>query len=142
MKMSAFVVSKKHVASIVGWYVSQNYNSHFDHNDAVEMGNRLLKKNVESVQYRYPDCKDNIAACPGVIAELASGTVPELKLRDLIWKKPISALHCIKAIHCLDYQSCELPDWEKTEEYKFLKKVEGLAVSRLPGYDEAPWGID
>ena len=137
--MSAFIVSKKHIASIVGFYQGSYYDTNFNGNDGVKMANRLMRKNVESVQFRYRN--EPIKDLPGVIDELSDNQIPEITLKDIAWLKPLKPVECLKAVNCLCYQSCELPDLYETEEYKFLQKVKAVAVNRLPGYEEAAWHI-
>jgi hypothetical protein len=48
----------------------------------------------------------------------------------------------IKAADCLDYQSCEHPEWDKSEAKQLLDAIRAAAISKLPGYEEAEWAID
>ena len=137
--MSAFIVSKKHIASIVRFYQGTRYDTNFNGNDAVKMANRLIRKNVESVMFRYPG--EPLRDMPGVTDELADNKIPEITLADIAWLKPLTPGEALKAVNCLDYQSCELPDWCETEEYKFLQKVKNIAITSIPGYEKAAWNI-
>lgn len=46
----------------------------------------------------------------------------------------------LKAIACYEYQSCEHSEWKTSEAFTFCRSLE--AIRALPGYEEAPWGID
>lgn len=48
----------------------------------------------------------------------------------------------LKAIACYRYQSCEHPEWERSEARVFIDALEQKAIVHLPGYDDAPgWEI-
>jgi hypothetical protein len=52
------------------------------------------------------------------------------------------AVQVIKAIHCFAYQARNVSDWESCWAKRVCDALERAAVNALPGYDEAPWGID
>lgn len=54
---------------------------------------------------------------------------------------PIKPVQILKAISCYEYQSCEHPKWEQSEAHKFCESLRHLMISKLPGYDNAKWGI-
>ena len=119
--MSAFVCSDKHLSAIVRWASINNLAVAGLEQEAVEL---LHAENVKSVNYHYQ--KD----------EPAEGGV------YLIQDPVLSAVEVIKACDCLDYQSCEHSTWRESEACKLLERIKGNAISRLPGYDEAKWGIE
>src|SRR5260364_202041 len=45
----------------------------------------------------------------------------------------------IKYCHCLNYQSCEYPQWERSEAKTLLDEMRETFVRHMPGYDEAQW---
>lgn len=96
--------------------------------EATAMGQVLWNANYRSVNARYGESR----RAPRY-AFTGNGRI--LTLAELA-----------KAIHCLDYQSCEYPEWYTSKARKFLDKVEQniyrVVAHDLPGYDEAPWGID
>ncbi|WP_050514484.1 hypothetical protein [Streptomyces rimosus] len=47
----------------------------------------------------------------------------------------------LSALSCYEYQSCEHPEWEKSEAYRYCMALQGAAVRRLPGYVAAPWHV-
>jgi hypothetical protein len=97
--------------------------------NAEEVGRILLEENVRSVNYRYGgrigDDEKNAAAlyCFTYAA------------------RPLSPVQLIKAVHCLDYQSCETEDWETTQAWRICQAVLSAATGRLPGYEAAAWEI-
>jgi chitodextrinase len=108
------------------FHLKHTYNQNFNYNDAVEMCNELMKENYNSVNYRY----------------VLNDTPTTFNFIDLDNAKELTPVETIKAVDCLNYQSCEHPTWEKSKAYKFLKEVKYSAINNLPGYDEAEWGIN
>lgn len=53
----------------------------------------------------------------------------------------VTAIVCIKLIHCVQYQSCEHVEWNMSNARCLLQHMESRATYRLPGYDVAPWGL-
>lgn len=131
--MSAFIVSKLHVACIVRF-------AGFQLRDCMPFGYRevaddwgavaalLYAENVRSVNHRYPNHP------PEEPVSFDPGEVTRAPL--------LSPVQCIKACDCLEYQSCEHPEWQDSVARKVLRNIRAEAIRRLPGYDEAPWGID
>lgn len=87
--MSAYVCSDKHIATI-----ACNYVKLFEHGElAQEMADALLACNIASVNYRY---KEDEPIVPCSLDEVDF----DLSFEDLS-----------ELCRCLDYQSCELPDY-------------------------------
>ncbi len=53
-----------------------------------------------------------------------------------------SPVEIIKAAQCFDYQACETDDWKESVACKIIQHIEGTAIRMLPGYEQAPWGLD
>lgn len=153
--MSAWIVSREHINVIIhaGLEAGQEYHSDLrwksqdqstptvengltdeghwgryralNHQTADVVGQILLSENVRSVNYRYNE---------ETVEELYTYQRP----RTTTW----GPVEVIKAIHCLNYQSCETDDWEQSEAFTFLEALTSNLLHRLPGYDGAPWGID
>lgn len=119
--MSAFIVTKKHIDYLVTAALSAKYMTGIEPN---EFGALLWTENHKSVNARYNE---------------ESAAEPYRFTRSPGKVDPVKAL---KAIHCLQYQSCEHEGWKQSEACKRLEQLEGEMISALPGYDEAPWGID
>ncbi|MFH0964580.1 MAG: hypothetical protein V2A58_11300 [Planctomycetota bacterium] len=152
--MSAFVVSKKHVACIVayamrkpgfGWHSNGEWNTLDDLPCAEAMANRLMAENVRSVRARYADVK-TVADCPGVTAELeaadeAGQVAPVVEASAILSAPRLTPVALMKAISCLDYQCCETDDWDTTPEKRFLDCLRDDASCDVPGYEEADWEV-
>jgi hypothetical protein len=96
-----------------------------------ELGRALWLANAASIRARY-----------GSGAEEATGEALD-KIRAyhhaLNARDPVTV---IKACHCYAYQSCEVSDWDTSWAKAATDALERCAVRHLPGYEEAPWGID
>jgi hypothetical protein len=86
----------------------------------------LLAENFRSVNHRYAE--------EGEPAGMYEYREPKV---GPIGYNPVQVL---KAIHCLEYQSCEHPEWETSEARAFLKALEARTIRKIPGYDAAEWG--
>ena len=123
--MSAWIVSKAHIDALITSALKvDRFNSLVNYETADKIGAMLWKENHKSVNYRYNEAKEAPA------------------YRFTRRAQPLSAVEALKAIDCLEYQSCEHKGWEKSEAKRFLDKLRGLLIHALPGYDAAPWGID
>lgn len=87
--MSAFVCSDRHIATIVVRY-AELINSA----DSQEIANRLKANNIASVNIRY-GLDTPISPC-----DLSEVAPPNFQCPDLL-----------ALCECLDYQSCELPEY-------------------------------
>lgn len=87
--MSAFICSDKHIATI-----AVNYAALVGQPEAAqEIADALLATNVQSVNYRY---QEDTAIEPCSLEEVETG---------------LSTADLIALCNCLDYQSCERPDY-------------------------------
>jgi hypothetical protein len=127
--MSAYVVETAHIDALVTYAVANqiSYTSSVGRTtisllNADEIGQKLLDENVRSVNYRYRE----------------TDAAERYTFKHVM---PLPAVNIIKACHCLDYQSCETPDWQETEAFAILQAIKEAATYKLPGYDAAPWGI-
>lgn len=167
--MSAFIVDKAHIDALVAAGLKSQYGCELtwryadewrklNHTNATEVGAMLMAENVRSVEYRYsPPGREAIYGegwetpdqdLPGklVVTEIAPGvtiSAPEY-LAPYTYTQPKrdhSPVEILKAIGCLDYQSCETPDWTETEAYAFLQSLKDNQIEQLPGMREAAWEI-
>lgn len=139
--MSAWIVSAHHIDALAGAATRPNafghlryrYNGHArECRDPDAIGRILLAECVKSVQHRYPD--DSDVELPGSAAR-----------PDTYWYRTPDShapVVLLKAIDCYEYQSCEHPDWEKSEAHAICDALRDRLIGQLPGYDEAPWGIE
>lgn len=123
--MSAFQCSPNHIAAVIG---SVALYDRMHGRDLAAEAATLAAENARSVAYRYRD------ACEPV-------TVPAALIER--WRAyPLSPVALLKAAQCLDYQSCECDDYERTPAAKLLRDITSLAISKLPGYEAAGWTVD
>ena len=140
--MSAFVVGKEHINKILTAALSSRYGAMYYYYNEVShkvndetinaIGQMLLDENVKSVMYRYKDSQ--LTDLPGKTnAEWLIPFKYEVELSAL------SGIQIIKLIRCLEYQSCEHPEWKTSEAKIFLDALTIRQYERIPGYDDAKW---
>jgi hypothetical protein len=122
--VSAWIVSKDHIDAIVTADLGDPYR---EARDPASIGRMLWAENVRSVSYRYEGRYD--VDNPDVAAyEFERWGLP-----------PVVVL---KALDCYEYQSCETPGWKRSPSFEFCDRLRRSLISRLPGYDAAPWGLE
>ena len=132
--MSAFIVDPEHVAALVRFYAgtraSQLEHDPERHDVSWEetCANRLYAENVRSVNHRYED------STPDEPIVFTS--------RQISTARRLTPVEAIKACHCLEYQSCEHPEWKESRACALLHRILRVAINELPGYEEAPWEIE
>jgi len=139
--MSAFVVADTHIDALVTaglafarpsepmtWYhagpddLERAYQLRPD--NPTEVGAMLLAANQNSVKFHYGE---------------RAGTEPAYSFRRLTGgPDPVVVL---KGIACFEYQSCDHPDWPASQARQFCQELRDRCIDRLPGYDQAPWGL-
>ena len=90
--------------------------------DAV--GSMLWLENRRSINHRYDEEEED----------------PELYLYES-YGSPADPVAVLKAIRCFEYQSCEHEGWQTSEAKDFCDSLLYEAIRRLPGYEEAVWGV-
>lgn len=110
--MSAWIASDKHIASVVCKVISPDRRQ--------KVADALKKANIRSVNYRYNE-RTKITPCNLSQAE------------DLDWKD-VAMLGA-----SLDYQSCERPDWHRSQACKWLLLIRAEAGYNLA--DGGKWSI-
>ncbi len=118
--MSAFICSDKHIATVV---MSLDPKYH----PLQLIANRIKAANIKSVNYRYNE-KTRSTSC-----DLSQGD-PDLA------KNPEAV---IKLAQSIDYQSCELDNWERTRAYAHLHYIASQAGWKLISErdDNLPWSL-
>jgi hypothetical protein len=91
------------------------------------IGRMLLEENERSVAYRYPDDPAEVGA---IAASYRFRTVAGLEADSITG---------FGLVACLRYQSCEHPEWKRSEAFRFCEGFERAMIRRLPGMDSAPW---
>jgi hypothetical protein len=116
------------------WHGTGNPNvSAFSPDD---LGELLTVENVRSITARYPDTLDG-GPMPGPCVAYWE--------QYYTFEKPQRRLTCaeaLKAIHCYEYQACEHDGWIDSEAKRFCEGLQGSIIGVLPGYADAPWGIE
>lgn len=87
-----------------------------DHDTAERVGQMLWAENVRSVNHRYAE--------------------EEWEEIYTFTRLPISGhidpMVILDAIGCYEYQSCEHPEWERSEAYRFCQALKAHAIDALP----------
>ena len=145
--MSAFVVSHKHINTLVSYANRQRFPPKFrladgtvldfsDVGDLQHAAEILLAENVRSIQERYPDTVANPENMPGVIAEIGQPIIFQFVSQN----RP-SPVQILKACACYDYQACETDDYYQTDAHKIIESIRDIATGNLEGYEQAEWEI-
>jgi hypothetical protein len=124
--MSAWIVAKAHVDALVtaALVYAQSVGRTMMPEDCDKLGATLWAENHKSVGYRYSHKE----------------TMPPYRFtRRAV---PLTPVELLKAVACFEYQSCEHKGWEKSEAHKACAEIRNIAINALPGYADAPWGID
>ncbi len=132
--MSAFIVNETHLQSIIAY--AMQFGAKRVKREAggpwhiVEpgtlMGKMFLAENVMSVNARYPNDKQDLPYSFRFNAGKA---------------KTLTAIQFIKALQCLEYQSCEHEGWQGSIAQKLIAALIEDAIYKLPGYGEAAWEV-
>jgi hypothetical protein len=126
--MSAFVVSREHVAALVRFERdhTRDFFREWDGKTLAEVADTLLAENLWSVAYRYE-----------------SGEAFETPFtdREVMSAPKIDGVQALKAVHCLAYQSCEHPEYETSTAAAYLARIKRTVEHNLPGYEQAAWSI-
>lgn len=160
--MSAFVVDKTHIDALVtaGLSGPRRYGdmrwlwpelSAEDERDAYEAGQPWGPRAVELAQERTHFLTDETAGRVGAMLWAENRASVNHRYDEDEWEPPyefkrlggtVDPVIVLKAIACYEYQSCEHPDWERSEAHTFVRALEAKMIRSLPGYDDAPgWDI-
>jgi hypothetical protein len=127
--MSAFIVSNKHIDTLVSYAMSSGihqvyHNGDTCHLDGEGMGMILAEQNARSVNARYRE-----------------QTTVDYSWTP-IYRLPTNAVQILKACNCYDYQACETDDYDTTLAHAIIQAIQSKAIRSLPGYDAAEWEIN
>lgn len=92
----------------------------------------LVNANFESYNYRYTHSQDTEI-------DIYLSEVNKLSMRDDLGASDINYFQFIKLLHCLNYQSCEHPDYDKSFAKAFISIAEELAIYNAPEYTNSVW---
>lgn len=128
--MSAYICSDEQFTLVVtAWnkHTEHTYNTPL----LLELANTLKKENIRSVNYRY----NERTRCY------------KLKATDIdaAYKHPLPSIEqTIQWLRCIDYQSCECPDYENTKAFALNMKMQQNLLMMLVGsrrFDSTKWSI-
>ena len=71
----------------------------------------------------------------------SEGEAPVVTEQDVRRFDSYEPLTVIKSAQCFAYQACEVGDWNTTPAHEMVESIIAIAIHRLPGYYDAPWGI-
>lgn len=149
--MSAFLVDKAHIDALVAaglraqrdgqygelplsWTAPRRREARrLDHLSADGVGRMLWRENVRSLMARYPGHADEWADAMRAADAYVFPGEDRVERLDLAGE--------LKAIDCLEYQSCEHRGWRTSEARAFCDALRRRLVALLPGYDAAEWGV-
>jgi hypothetical protein len=124
--MSAFIVSKDHIDTILSAYAKVLKARHDTPPDLDHLGKTLWRENARSVAYRYEEAEDK--------------QWETYKFKN----QPNSILTPVEVyalVDCLEYQSCEHPGWEVSEAAKLCRRIKDTLIASLPEWKDAAWSL-
>jgi len=134
--MSAFIVEKSCIDRAVSLWMTDsqgrtpNHGARFSCEDADELGRKMMWLNVRAVDHRY---RTNEGADWETYIDGYSYPL-----------KHVPRIEALKALQCVIYQCSEGEEFEATNTYKEMRRMERLAlqhiVDQLPEYQAAAWG--
>lgn len=130
--MSAYICDDAHISYIVqagikfqAWVNLGPGFNYMTRENAQNVFEILKRENVRSVNHRYqeqtPATRDHVGR--------------------FVWRSQVfDPVQVMKAVNCLEYQSCEPETWEKSLALAVCRAIKEAAIRALPGYDAAAWG--
>lgn len=141
--MSAFVVDEGHIDYLIsaaralrGPYMTLPFDP-WTHQDI--LGRVMLTENVRSVLARYGDSVD-AEESRGYSDMIEGYRFQPVSMSPSVDVATIAQI--INACDCLEYQSCETSDWDKTDACMIVARIRSAAIQRLPGMSDARWSIE
>lgn len=102
--------------------------------NAGAVGSSLLTECIASVAHAGADV--GVERLPGPTP------LPDPELYEFTdFGRVLTAPECLKALACLECQSCEHPDWAESAARQFCGDLLWRLITTLPGYEQAPWEI-
>lgn len=123
--MSAFLCSDLHILTVAAC-IKDATDVNLSVHDVFAIADELRRENVRSVNYRYNERSRHPKGW----------TVDAVKISNL------ANVDRLALIDCLDYQSCERPDYEKSHAGKMLKSAHAYYQSLTPSWAKSNvWSI-
>jgi hypothetical protein len=107
-----------------------------DSERATEVGQMLMRANLESVCARYSDCEPG-GDLPGTIGETDPDSYEFHRVNSYDLPPETQSVVILKALACFEYQACEFSGWRDSEAYAFCDALRHKMVNQLPGYSDA-----
>lgn len=114
-----------------------------------QAGQLLVSENIASVSYRYSEPgrtgyygAETAAGMEDDTIETLPGPCDRYYMAPYVFADPgyvLTPAEVFKAIDCLDYQSCEHPEWRASEAFAFLDSLRQSACNAVRGYSDSPW---
>lgn len=131
--MSAYLVTPRTIKAMVQ-YIGDVDLGRYHHCTMDEAAEMLYDENMRSLGARYGDATSSVEKGKYLKEVVGKGweycALPDEKAIDLI-----------KIAKCYQYQTCEHKGHEESKAWKISDAVISRAIRKLPGYDEAPWGL-
>ena len=132
--MSCFIVNPKHIALLAEWAVDRGILTNpYNAKDTLAMAN------IRSVASRYEltldqACRDSAGMSMREYLDTVEFLVPGTS--------KVSNAQIIKALDCLEYQSCECPLWEESAA-KYIMDLMRDSIKRYSpeAYEKAAWEV-
>lgn len=96
---------------------------------ATDIGRILMAENVRSVTARYGESK---------LGTDETGAADAYTFRPVVDLRPEWV---VSSAACLNYQSCETEDWERTVAHAIMSAIRESAIHAWTRRTEAPWGV-
>lgn len=127
--MSAYMIEREAISFLIS--AAQHWRS-IPYCDwtAQNIGTMLFEENRKSVAHRYP-------------SEPSMASAPPYEWHEpchVRWNESELVVQVLKTIVCLEYQSCEHPEWDSSPAARWLDRLRSEAITHLPGWDAAEWG--
>lgn len=134
--MSAHMVSDKQIDVLVSYMIKEKIGYYINgwvyasRENAESIGQILIDENYRSVNARYAERTEGYFGKPDTYKfNSKCGPLPD-------------AVTILKLANNSAYQSDNADKWEESLAYKILQAIKEYAIRKVPGYEEAPWGID
>lgn len=157
--MSAWIVSKLHIDVVVQ---ALTQGEIVVDRTADEVGQALWQENLNSIHYRYEDTAETHSDYPGPVSFKGPKTVAAYRYAPptpgrlkvaynhqyyrLAPGEEITLDALLKVVGCYEYQTCEHPEWEASEAFKWVEVLtdnllRAGATRESEAYNRAPWGL-
>jgi hypothetical protein len=145
--MSAFLVEPQHITELVKWARKNRmnfvYNMHKREQIDCEPKNLikiLAQANIDSMLAKYQDAPEAdgfLEECYKNLKYSTDGV--SVSLLDGVGESQLGADDIYNMVNCLDYQSCEVDDWQTTDAYWVLTAIQGMAGRRMAESAKVKW---